>query len=50
MSEGGGTNATKSVKDEFTKAKELLMSKSGNKDAAGLAVKAYLKKYGVIQE
>jgi hypothetical protein len=48
--EGAGQQATKSVKDELTKAKEVLFSKIGNKDAAHNVVKAYLKKYGVIEE
>jgi len=50
MIEGSGQQATKSTKDEFTRAKEVLMGKVGNKDAATNAVKAYLKKYGVIEE
>jgi hypothetical protein len=48
--EGGGQTATKVIKDEFTRAKENLKTKIGNKDAAQEAVKAYLKKYGVLEE
>ncbi len=48
--EGAGQQATKTAKDELTKAKEVLMAKIGNKDAAHNVVKAYLKKYGVIEE
>ena len=49
LTEGSGTQEAKSSKDEFTKAKERLSSKPGNKDAARDAVKAYLKKTGVIE-
>lgn len=50
MIEGGGQQASKTTKDEFTKAKEALMGKPGNKDFAHNVVKAYLKKSGVIEE
>jgi len=50
MIEGSGQQETKSVKDAFTKAKENLLAKPGNKDAARDVVKAYLKKSGVIEE
>jgi hypothetical protein len=50
MIEGGGQTATKVVKDEFSRAKEALIGNKANKDAAHTAVKAYLKKYGVIEE
>jgi hypothetical protein len=50
MIEGSGQQATKAVKDEFTKAKEKLLSSPGNKNAAQDVVKAYLKKAGVIEE
>jgi hypothetical protein len=50
MSEGSGKSAVKVQKDEFAAAKERLMTKRNDKDAATAAVKAYLKKYGVIEE
>jgi len=50
MSEGSGKQAVKVAKDEFAVAKEALLSKRNDKDAARVAVKAYLKKYGVLEE
>ena len=50
MIEGSGQQATKSTKDDFSKAREALSASPSNKFAAKNAVKAYLKKYGVIQE
>jgi len=50
MIEGAGQQAVKAVKDDFAKAKETLYTKRQDKDAAHTAVKAYLKKYGVIEE
>ncbi len=50
LSEGSGKPAVKVQKDEYAAAKERLMTKRNDKDAATVAVKAYLKKYGVIQE
>lgn len=50
MIEGGGQQATKSTKDELTKAKEALFANRSDKKVAHNVVKAYLKKYGVIEE
>jgi len=48
--EGAGQQATKSAKDKLTVAKEALRAKIGDKQAAHSVVKAYLEKYGVIEE
>ena len=50
MIEGSGQQETKTVKDELTKAKERLKANKVDKTAAFDAVKAYLKKSGVIEE
>lgn len=48
--EGAGQTATKTTKDELEVAKQRLRERVGDKKAAQNAVKAYLKKHGVIEE
>lgn len=50
MIEGSGQQESRVAKDELERAKETLRNKINDKSAAHNAVKAYLKKYGVIEE
>jgi len=50
LTEGSGQQTVTASKDELTKAKERLKTKLNDKTAARDAVRAYLKKSGVIEE